>query len=50
MFDEEGDFVIEDLICEGDDNGEILRIKFENLISVFLKYVWRLIIFKNVVN
>lgn len=33
--DEEGDPVIEDPTCEGDDNGEISRIKFENLISVF---------------
>ncbi|OWZ56704.1 calcium activated cation channel [Cryptococcus neoformans var. grubii Br795] len=33
--DEEGDPVIEDPTCEGDDNGEISRTKFESLISVF---------------
>ncbi|KAE8541268.1 hypothetical protein D1P53_002625 [Cryptococcus gattii VGV] len=35
LTDEEGDPVVEDPTCENDDNGEISRTKFEDLISVF---------------
>lgn len=48
--DEEGDPVIEDPTCEGDDNGEISRTKFESLISVFPKYVSASTIPRNIVN